>query len=177
MPRKSKDVHTSPKTAGQQNLPKDYHLKHEDSEQSMKGIMPIYKQGMKNRQDYKGKWTEELLEKEIQAYFDYCLAHDVKLAKVGISLWLGISKSQMYEWAREPGKYTFKSHLINQAFDIVELSYIGRSEKYPTANIFLLKSSHGHIETSKVDIQSTNNAVGADDIQDVISKMGLDKKE
>lgn len=177
MPRKSKGVHTNPTKAGEQNLPVGYAEKNRDEDNTVAGILPIYKKGMENRENYKGLWDEESLAKEIQAYFDYCADNNVKLAKVGISLWLGISKSQMFEWAKEKVKYGFKSDLINQAFDIVELSYIGRAEKYPTANLFLLRTSHGHIEQSKMDITSNGQAVNTspEEVNDLISKLGLDK--
>lgn len=174
MPRKSKNVHGKPANAGVKNMPKDYADKRQDTDGINAGVMPVYRKGMENRQNYKGLWDEESLSREIMAYFDYCEVNEVKMAKVGISLWLGMSKQMMFEWAKDK-KYGFKFDLINQAFDVVEASYVGRIEKYPTGNIFLLKTSHGHIETSKVDVQT--NGVGAtlEDVKDTISKLGLDK--
>jgi hypothetical protein len=176
MPRKAKGVHARPEDAGVKNLPEGYADKNRDSENVMVGIMPIYKKGMVNRQNYKGIWEREDLEREIQAFFDYCTDNEVKVAKVGLSLWLGIGKSQMYEWVANPAKYGFKSEIMRDAFDLIEFSYIGRAEKYPTANLFLLRTSHGHVETSKLDINNTNAPTNTEDVNDLVSKLGLDKE-
>ena len=176
MPRKAKGIHGRPENAGLKNMPEGYADKNKDEDNVLAGVLPIYKMGFKNRENYKGIWTEEDLGKEIMAYFEYCESNNVKVAKVGISLWLGISKETMYEWVRNPAKYGFKSDLMKMAHDMIEGSYIGRAEKYPTANLFLLRTSHGHIEQSKIDISTNNTEVGQDEVNDLVSKLGLDKK-
>ncbi len=48
--------------------------------------------------------------------------------------------------------------------------------KYPTGSAFLLRTSHGHIETSKLDVVSDGKALNSSaEVQDAISKLGLDK--
>lgn len=176
MPRGHKGIHGRPENAGLKNLPEGYAEKNKDEDGMLAGTLPIYKKGFENRENYKGVWDEESLKKEIFAYFEYCEEYNVKVAKVGISLWLGISKETMYEWVRNPAKYGFKSDLMKMAHDAIEISYIGRAEKYPTANLFLLRTSHGHIEQSKIDISTNNTGVGQDEVNDLVSKLGLDKK-
>jgi len=110
---------------------------------------------------------------EINAFFEYCFDNEVKPAKVGLSLWLGVTKQTLWVWEKE--STDFKSDLIRWATSLIEMSYVGRAEKYPTANIFLLKSSHGHVETSRLDVVATNEQMQTDEVQDRIAQLGLDK--
>ena len=55
----------------------------------------------------------------------------------------------------------------------MEIEYIEKGEKYPTFNMFLLKSSHQH--SDKQEIEVTNKDVDSDNIDDIVKKMGLDK--
>lgn len=60
---------------------------------------------------------------------------------------------------------------------ILEGQYIDRAEKYPTANLFMLRAGHNYIETSKLDVQTTPNTVqNVDEIAEAVKKLGLDKK-
>ncbi len=57
------------------------------------------------------------------------------------------------------------------------MSYIQRSERYPTANLFLLRSSFGYVEPSRIEFSSNNNArTNVDKINDLDSKLGLGRK-
>lgn len=176
MPRKVKGVHTSPEKAGIKNMPENYPDTHKDPDNTMAKLLPLYKIGMSNYFEYKGNWTDEQLAEEVSKFFAYCSDNEIKPAKAGLELWLGVSRSQYYDWSAKVEKYGAKSDIISHANRLMELSYIGRAEKYPTANIFLLKSSHGHIETSKVDVTTNgSSAQTTDEIEDTISKLGLDK--
>ena len=180
MPRtyKDKNVHTRPSKSGVKNMSKEFNDSHKDMEDDnlMANISDIFKIGVE-----KGKrtsaWTEEDLAREISAYFDYCVEKQLKPCKAGIRLFLGISKTQYYDWGVNPSKYGVISTLVQQANDAMELQYIGRSEKYPTANLFLLRTSHGHVETSKVDVTTNNANTTVEEVDDIISKLGLDKKK
>jgi len=174
MARKNKGIHTSPEKAGEKNFPEGYAEKNQDPTETTSNIMPIWFQGMKNREDYKGLWTEDSLQEEINKYFDYCFTKNVKPSKAGLGIWLGTSKQTIWEWETKPDKYGFKSELIRCAGELIEMSYIDRGEKYPTFNMFLLRSTHGHVEKNKVEV-STTNATTADEVKDAISKLGLDK--
>lgn len=169
----NKGIHTSPETAGIQNMPPNYPDTHKDDLGTMKGLMPIWNRGFQNRENYKGLWTPETLKMEINAFFEYCFDNEVKPAKVGLSLWLGVTKQTLWVWEKE--STDFKSDLIRWATSLIEMSYVGRAEKYPTANIFLLKSSHGHVETSRLDVVATNEQMQTDEVQDRIAQLGLDK--
>lgn len=165
--------HSSPETSGVQNLT-DYHIEKYKGKGSdkLEEIMGIYKQGIRNSQEYKGLWSDEELEREINAYFAYIVLNEMKPAKAGLRLWLGISKSQYYEWETNPKVYRYKSNLINMANTFMELEYISKVESYPTGNIFLLKSSHGHVDKSEVNITATTD-VSQENILDTVNKLGL----
>jgi len=177
MSRKAKGVHTSPEKAGVQNLPENYVETHKNDPKSSNDLMTVWNKGFENRENYKGQWTEETFAKEIDSYLQFCFTKDVKPCKAGLALWLGTSKQQLWDWETHKEKYGFKSELIRDASQVIEMSYIGRVESFPTGNIFLLKTSHGHIETSKMDVTTNGKDVNnADEVNDLVSKLGLDKK-
>src|SRR5699024_3906481 len=106
--------------------------------------------------------------------FTYVVEKDIKPAKVGLRLWLGLSKSQYYDWETKPQVYGYKSNLIQMANDFMEMQYISQIESYPTGNIFLLKSSHQHVDKQEVNI--TNVAeVDRNNILDTVTKLGLNE--
>lgn len=171
MPRKKKYVHGCPERAGPQNFPAGYFEKRKDDTGTVKPIMEAYNIGQKNRQDYKGQYTEETLTDQIQKFFDFCFEKDVKPANVGLGIWLGIGEKTLYQWAKEDG---FKGKIISDAFDTIKWSYMGRLEQYPTGNIFLLKAVHGVQDTTKVEIAS-DVTTDEDHVRETIEKLGLSK--
>ena len=177
MPRKPKvnAVHTSPETAGEKNMPSNYPEKYPDENDTMEKLYPIWQQSFVNRQNYAGKWTEETLAEQLDLFFQYCFQKAVKPSKSAVCLWLNLSKSQLHDWNTQPEKYGFKSELIKKAFLLIETSYIGRIEKYPAGNIFLLKTSHDHVETSKVEVEAKSAMTTQEDVRMAIQKLGLDK--
>lgn len=152
-------------------MPKEFIEKHSESNNNMESIIPLFEEGVSRR---KCNWTEEELTIAIKDYFDYCVETDMKPSKAGLRLYLGCSRSQYHAWQTEYGKYGAISDLINLANDTMEVQYVQRVESYPTGNLFLLRTSHGHVESSKVDI-STDVKTSTEDIKDVVSKLGLDK--
>lgn len=168
--------HSCPENAGEQNLPEGYAEKRKDNDKIMKGLYPIWQRSFKNREDYKGLWDEESLAREVDAFFRYCFENDVKPAKAGLQLWLDLSESQYYDWRKDIEKYGFKSEILRKADQLIEMQYIGRIEKYPTGNIFLLKSSHGHVPRTAVDINDTSK-VKKEDVEDMVDKLGLDSED
>ncbi len=174
MPRKAKGVHTSPENAGEQNLPDGYAEKNHDDMNTVEKLIPMYKKGVEYLQEYKGLWTDEQLQNAINDFFTYCAENDIKPAKAGLRLWLGISSSQYYDWTNKPDKYGSKSALLESAHGLMEMCYILRGEQFPTFNMFLLKAAHGMVETNKVEI-STNGQVNKDEVKETISKLGLDE--
>lgn len=174
MPSKPKGIHTSPEKAGEQNFPEGYAEKNHDKYDRLDGQLEIWNHGRHVLQEYKGLWTDEALEEHVYQYLKYCLDNEVKPCKAGLRLWLAVSNAQFYDWAGKPEKYGRKSEILNDAFDLIQSSYISRGEQFPTFNMFLLRSSHGHVEKNKVEV-TTTNATTADEVKDTISKLGLDK--
>ena len=174
--KKEAGKHSSPLTAGKQNLSKKNIEMNKDKREpnQMGEILGVFEHGRYILGEYGGLWTEESLEDEIYQYFTYCTEVNLKPAKVGLRLWLGLSKSQYWEWETKPEKYTWKSNQINQANDFMELQYIGRLELYPTGNQFLLKAQHNYIDKQTVEV-NTHNEISKDEISDVVNKLGLDK--
>lgn len=177
MPRfyQSKDKHTKPELAGEQNMPEDYAEKNKQdgADELLTNLIPIFDEGMKKR-TRGSAWTAEELIPEITNYFQYCANKSLKPSKSGLRLWLGCSRSQYHAWQSEMAKYGEISDIINHANDVMETQYISRGEKYPTMNMFLLKSSYGHAETQNVNITGSTNA---EDVAEAIKKLGLDKTE
>lgn len=150
------------------NMPKDEF-------NTVSKYLPLYNKGNENIARYKGTWSTEELAREINEYFNYCSENELKTAKVGLQLWLGISRAQYYEWETKPEKYGDKSDLMKRANCLIEMSYVDRAEKYPTANLFLLKAGHGYKET--VDVNVTSQNASKEDIGNAIANLGLDKPE
>ena len=178
MPRtyKNKNVHTKPSKSGVKNMTKEFDAKHKDSEDDnlmgdLRGLFGRAIKGMGRT----SAWTGDILASEIDGYFAYCQEKNLKPCKSGIRLYLSVSKAQYYSWQTESSKYGVISDLINYANDMMESQYIGRAEKYPTANLFLLRTSHSHVETSKVDVNTDSASTSVDDVKDIINKLGLDK--
>ena len=170
--KKKPGEHSSPEVSGIQNLPKHYIERVKGTGGGiMEHIMEIYKKGKVNSREYKGLWDEESLESEIFDYFEFCTEYDVKPAKAGLRLWLGLSKSQYWEW--ENNFTDYKANLLREASDFMELQYLGKLEKHPTGNIFLLKAGHGYSDKQELEIHSKD--VSKEEIGDIVNKMGLNE--
>lgn len=177
MPRKykKKGVHTSYDTAGIQNMTKEVTDKMgKDEAGLMPHIMDIMKHGQSS--GYKGGWTDEQFVESVNEFFAFCSERNFKPSQPALRVWLHVDKSTIHEWKNNPAKYGVKSDVIKMAFDLMEIYLIGNIDKYPTGNIFLLKTSHGHVETSKVDVTTNGGSVTtSDEVKDAIAKLGLDR--
>lgn len=169
---------TRPEKAGEQNMG-NYSEKHAGTGDGLMGALSeLFRKSVTESQKRQGNWKPEELADALDEFFNWCAEHDVKPAKAGVKLWLGCSDSQYSDWQRDEARYGAISALIQQANRVMEMQYVSRGEKYPTMNTFLLKTSHGHIETSKLDVSTNGNApTTEDDVKDLVSKMGLDKKK
>jgi len=175
---KSKNCHTKPSKSGVKNMSKAFDESHKDKDDDelMGNLSEMFKVGVEKAKRTSA-WTEEDLAREISGYFDYCVLKGLKPCKAGIRTYLAISRAQYYSWQSDSARFGVITDLINMANDVMEQEYIGRSEKYPTSNLFLLRTSHGHVETSKLDVNATGMAItSADEVKDLVDKLGLDKK-
>ena len=174
-----KNIHTSPETAGIQNMTqvnmKNMRLKKDTDGMNNKINTFMYK-GVENKKQYKGKWTEEEFSQTIFDFFKYCDDIELKPTAPLLRLWLSVTRHTINEWRKNPNQYGYKSSIIETAYDIMEAHLQERAEKYPTASIFLLKTTHGHIETSKVDVTSNGAEVtDQSNVLELVDKLGLAK--
>lgn len=172
MPRtyKSKHVHTSPENSGEKmlesaNIPKD-------EENIMSQLMPIWERSQDKSKIYTGQWTDEQFEQSVAEFFKYCNASKFKPTRPALQLWLGVSRAQYYDWKTKPEKYGVKSDILGRAEIGMELYLQANLDKYPTGSIFLLKTSHGLVETTNVNV-TNNNPTSKEEVEDLVSKLGL----
>ena len=176
----NKGVHGRPENAGSDKIKEVIMATAtKDTEGLMHKIMPCYEKGKKTKaklaKEYKGQWTEAVLEETIDKYFKYCYEVNFKPTPSSLALWLGVDKSTLYNWVNNrSGRYKFK--LAERAYLIMENYLEGNVDKYPTGSIFLLKTTHKHVEQSKIDITSGGKIIENGDVKEMVSKLGLDKK-
>lgn len=171
----SKNIHTKPENAGAQNLV-DKNIP-KDNDGIMKKIYPVWQRSQDKSKIYAGHWTEQDLRTSVGEFFDYCNEIDLKPTKPGLQLWLGISRSMYYDWLNLPDKYGYKSDILKLAEQTMEFYLQSNIDKYPTGSIFLLKTSHGHVEQNRLDITSNGQSMQPkqDEIEQSIRLLGLEE--
>lgn len=172
--RKGKQTH--PDIAGPQNISAEYIAKRKVTGKEaimVNGTAKLFERS----QSVKGtNWTGEEMQKAIIEYFGFCAEYSIKPSKASLGLYLGANKDTIGEWTRNSAKYGIISVIIKEAVDAIESSYISSGEEKPAMNIFLLKTSHGHIESSKLDITSDGKQLSdASDVRNAVSRLNLDK--
>jgi len=174
--KKEVGKHSSPLTAGKQNLSKEYVARNKEKEDgnNMGAMMHLLDKGRENTQEYKGLWSDEELAESIYQFFSYCADTGLKPAKAGLRLWLGLSKSQWWKWENDKVEEGHKARLLEEASNFMELQYLDRGEAFPTFNMFLLKAGHNYIDKQTLEV-NTHNEISKDEISDVVNKLGLDK--
>lgn len=167
----NKGIHTKPETAGEQNI-KNIQILPKDENGLNEKLLPVRLTGKEN-QIYKGHWTTELLEQKIDEFFNYCCNNNIKPNQPLLRIWLGISKSTFNEW-KSPSKNRDKSVVLERALDIMEVFLLCNIDTHPTGTIFLLKTSYGYVETSKMDLTTNGSAAcTSEEIIDMVNKLGL----
>lgn len=173
----SKNIQTKPELAGESNMPPEM-IKRASREKCdddlMANLSILFDKGVKTH-NKKSKWTADLLYAEIKNYFEFCVEKRLKPNKAGLRTWLGMSRSQYHAWESEPQRFKEITDIICLANGIMEEEYINRVESFPTGNIFLLKSMHGLIDRSAIDV--TTNNTNSEEVKDLVNKLGLDKTE
>lgn len=169
--------HTTPEQSGEQNLPADFVEKNKESadDELMRTLWELYGYKYKDREPRKSAWTPEDLGHKVLDYFEFCADKNLKPTKSGLRLYIGVSRTQYYSWQTDIERYGDISNVIIDANEIMENQYINRGEKYPTFNMFMLKTKHGYEEVSKVEV--TNNAVTSDEVAERIKQLGIKKDE
>lgn len=162
---------TRPELAGPQNLSEEFKLKNKatDGNEALKRLMPLVHKTFEKTQRTTN-WTAEEVKDEIEAYFIYCCEYEVKPTTTALKMWLKVSDGQFYDWKNKGEIYGEISSLVNTAIGTIEQEYINRGEKYPTMNMFLLKSKHGYQDTTNVNL---TNSINTEDIGEIIRKSGF----
>ena len=169
---KNKGVHTRPENAGIKNMPEGIPVEEESINDK---LIPCFEHGNQLAKDYGGSWTDELLNQEVTSFFEYCCEKNFKPTMPLLQLWLGVSRTQFYDWRTKPEKYGEKSNICNRAMLVMEAYLQANVDKYPTGSTFLLKTTHGHRES--VDVNVTSQNASKEDIGNAIANLGLDKPE
>lgn len=171
---KRKTNQTRPEVAGAHNLP-EKHIKRNtmDKEYETNYLTDMFTKSMEQSRR-STNWTPEEMEQSIFEYFQYCEEHSLKPCKSGLQLFLGCSRETYSAWGRDKAKYGAISDKIQMANLLMETQYIQNIEKFSTGNMFLLRTSHNHVEKSQVDV-NTSSSTTAEDVDEAIKKLGLDK--
>lgn len=174
---RNKGIQTNPKNAGKvANTPEfdGRHKQDDTTDNLIHDLIPLMKRAYEMRATRGTNWTPMELQTAICEYFEYCASKDLKPSMSGLRLWLGISYETLSVWLRHLDKYGTITEIMRDAKDCMEVQYINRAEKYPTANIFMLKSKHGYVEKTQVEINSNQN-ITTNEVDDVIKRLNLDK--
>lgn len=139
-------------------------------------LAELFKRAVEANRKYEGKYNYDDLLRETTNYFEYENENNTRYSIVGLSLYLGMHKSQLYEWASNLEKYGYRAEIMRWAFQIIERQCYERAESYPTANLAFLRAYHGVVDQSKVDVTSNGKTIGSgEEIASLIAKLGLDK--
>ena len=170
-----KGEQTRPERAGEQNLTAEIIDAHRDEEAGalLAMIAPIFKKSVGSpTQNRKPNWTPDELRTALSEYFEYFAYHGLKPSKSSIRLWLGVGTMTYHNWETQPNRFGELTEIVQLANDVLETQYINRGESFPTMNTFLLKSSHGHRDSQRLEVESVER-VDKSNIDDMISKSKL----
>lgn len=180
MPRKAKGIHTCPENAGEKNMTPENMAKMRvqptgDEADFLSKTIPIFNHAIemkKHRQDYGGKWTEEELRNSVMEFFQYCEKNDLEPSPPMLKLWLAISDDTDWEWRKKD--HGFKSEIYRWAYRLMEMRYFGKLDKYAVSNIFKLKTVHGYVEPTRIEVANVQD-VTEDNVNELVDKLNLGK--
>src|SRR6056297_306036 len=175
---KNQGIHKGAKDAGSGNLQKATMKQlRTDIEGVGTYILEIYSKGLENTGTYKGQYTGEELLNESNKFLLHCAENQIKPTPPLYILWLNIDPGTMSRWKND-SKYDLKHTIVKKIYLVMEAYLQANIDKNPTGNIFLLKTSHGHVEASKLDITSNGKDVtDASEVEDLVKRLGLNEKD
>lgn len=167
-----KDKQTSPRLAGPRNLPPEVvELIPKVNPSVMDQVMALQRQGLSN--PYTSQWTDTELFQAVLAFFEFCSKEGIKPTKPGLQIWLYVSKTQMDEWIKnKDGRYSGKSEVMKYAMGVMETFLQLDLDNNPKGAMFLLKTTFGHVDSTKVDVVN-HNTVGVTGIEERLQKLAL----
>lgn len=169
--------HARPENAGSHNIP-NIDSYREDEDLPIRSMIKASQIARDYEGRYQGLWSDNALIDVIEAFFEFCATENLKPTQPLFRLYSGISQTTVDAWRyNRQGKFPTKQVIIGKCFDFMEAMLQNRLEKYPTGNIFLLKSSFGHKEQSQLDITTNGESIStSEDVKDLVAKLGLDKE-
>ncbi len=167
--------HTSPATAGEQNIDDEFIAKNKATEESksiLSGILQLERESKRLRgADYKGQWTEELFMEYIDKMFEYADELGIEPSIPMLRLWLDISRETYVEW--KMGN-SYKSYGIKRAEEKMEMLYHSKLDKNAIPQMFKLKTKYGYVEANQTEVIIKND-VTAENVDTLVQQLGLNK--
>lgn len=115
------------------------------------------------------KWTEESLRETINQFLDWCYGESVLPSKPLLAIWLNCHTDTLRTWIRADD---FRSDVLKETYTLMEAMYFNDLDSHTVSNMFRLKTNHGYVEASRLDLNS--NVVQQEvNIKDTISNLGL----
>lgn len=174
--QRKKKAYAHPSDAGAHNIPASMletaPKQDEDERGHFYGIAEVFHIGQANKKRYP-VWDEHDLAEQFGLFLTFINEKGLKPSRPLLRTWLGIATATEYDWLSNPTRNPSVSELYSTMLQTIETTYVQRSEKYPTANLALLKMQHGYKEV--VTTVNIVNTVSADNVMDAIAKLGLDE--
>ena len=158
---------------GKDNLIKSSEITQTENHDLQSSLWGIYEQAQNARE--KTCWTPDEVKKQIGLFFQFCSVNTIKPTKVALATWLGISKSEFWEW--ENGKKGLEiQQLLKMASQYMEIYLQNDLDKHTIGAMFLLKCGYGYVESSKLDITTGDKSFATDvaEVNEAINRLGLD---
>ena len=114
--------------------------------------------------------SSEQVAGRIEEYFDFCESAKISPNMIGLSNWLGVSRSTLEKWKK--GDYTEMTPIIQRAVSIIEECLVSQVQSEPrtmVGGMFILKTTFHYKEQQDIVISAgrQNDAeMSADEIAD-----------
>ena len=105
------------------------------------------------------KYTEELL-KKAAGYVAYAYAEDKLPSLEGLALYIGVRRSTIYEWQKDPAKQDFSDILENiLAHQAETLINKGLKGEYNSTITKVILTKHNYSDKQEVDLSSSDGSM------------------
>ncbi len=105
------------------------------------------------------KYTEELL-KKAAGYVAYAYSEDKLPSIEGLALYIGVKRSTIYDWAKQPEKEAFSDILENiLAHQAEALINKGLKGEYNSTITKLILTKHNYSDKQEMDLSSSDGTM------------------
>jgi hypothetical protein len=105
------------------------------------------------------KYTEELL-KKAAGYVAYAYAEDKLPSLEGLALYIGVRRSTIYEWQKDPAKQDFSDIVDNiLAHQAETLINKGLKGEYNSSITKVILTKHNYSDKQEVDLSSSDGTM------------------